>query len=248
MIELKDIVVKFGDFEALHNINVEVHEGEFFTFLGPSGCGKTTTLRTITGFIEPVSGTVSVKGVDITHVPIEKRNIGIVFQSYALFPSMTVYNNIAFGLKVQKLKKQEIDDKVRAIARKVDLSDEQLEKAVSQLSGGQQQRVALARMLAARPGILMLDEPFSALDALTKASIHRWYLEVMEQIELSTLFITHDIDEAILLSDRIYLLSGKPGHITAELNLHKESRPRGDFALTSQFLEYKKEILSLLQF
>ena len=128
MIELKDIVVKFGDFEALHNINVEVHEGEFFTFLGPSGCGKTTTLRTITGFIEPVSGTVSVKGVDITHVPIEKRNIGIVFQSYALFPSMTVYNNIAFGLKVQKLKKQEIDDKVRAIARKVDLSDEQLEK------------------------------------------------------------------------------------------------------------------------
>ena len=131
MIELKDIVVKFGDFEALHNINVEVREGEFFTFLGPSGCGKTTTLRTITGFIEPVSGTVSVKGVDITHVPIEKRNIGIVFQSYALFPSMTVYNNIAFGLKVQKLKKQEIDDKVRAIARKVDLSDEQLEKAAS---------------------------------------------------------------------------------------------------------------------
>ena len=104
MIELKDIVVKFGDFEALHNINVEVREGEFFTFLGPSGCGKTTTLRTITGFIEPVSGTVNVKGVDITHVPIEKRNIGIVFQSYALFPSMTVYNNIAFGLKVQKLK------------------------------------------------------------------------------------------------------------------------------------------------
>ena len=117
MIELKDIVVKFGDFEALHNINVEVREGEFFTFLGPSGCGKTTTLRTITGFIEPVSGTVSVKGADITHVPIEKRNIGIVFQSYALFPSMTVYNNIAFGLKVQKLKKQEIDDKVRAIAQ-----------------------------------------------------------------------------------------------------------------------------------
>ena len=151
MIELKDIVVKFGDFEALHNINVEVREGEFFTFLGPSGCGKTTTLRTITGFIEPVSGTVNVKGVDITHVPIEKRNIGIVFQSYALFPSMTVYNNIAFGLKVQKLKKQEIDDKVRAIARKVDLSDEQLEKAVSQLSGGQQQRVAIARALVTGP-------------------------------------------------------------------------------------------------
>ena len=106
MIELKDIVVKFGDFEALHNINVNVKEGEFFTFLGPSGCGKTTTLRTITGFIEPVSGTVSVNDQDITHVPIEKRNIGIVFQSYALFPTMTVYDNIAFGLKLKKLKRK----------------------------------------------------------------------------------------------------------------------------------------------
>ena len=128
MIELKDIVVKFGDFEALHNINVNVKEGEFFTFLGPSGCGKTTTLRTITGFIEPVSGTVSVNEQDITHVPIEKRNIGIVFQSYALFPTMTVYDNIAFGLKLKKLKKPEIDQKVREIARKVDLSDEQLKR------------------------------------------------------------------------------------------------------------------------
>ena len=147
MIELKDIVVKFGDFEALHNINVDVRDGEFFTFLGPSGCGKTTTLRTITGFIEPVSGTVNVDGRDITHVPIEQRNIGIVFQSYALFPTMTVYDNIAFGLKIQKLKKDAIDQKVHDIARKVDLSEEQLKKAVSQLSGGQQQRVAIARAL-----------------------------------------------------------------------------------------------------
>ena len=123
MIELKDIVVKFDDFEALHGINVEVREGEFFTFLGPSGCGKTTTLRTITGFIEPVQGTVNVDGKDITHVPIENRNIGIVFQSYALFPTMTVYDNIAFGLKVKKVKRAEIDQRVRYIARKVDLSD-----------------------------------------------------------------------------------------------------------------------------
>ena len=161
MIELKDIVVKFGDFEALHNINVDVKEGEFFTFLGPSGCGKTTTLRTITGFIEPVSGTVNVDGKDITHVPIEKRNIGIVFQSYALFPTMTVYDNIAFGLKLKKLKKDEIDKKVRDIARKVDLSDEQLKKAVGQLSGGQQQRVAIARALVTGPAIICMDEPLS---------------------------------------------------------------------------------------
>ena len=111
MIRLNDIVVKFGDFTALHSINVHVKEGEFFTFLGPSGCGKTTTLRTITGFIEPAEGSVVVKGRDITRVPIEDRNIGIVFQSYALFPTMTVYDNIAFGLKVKKAKKDEIDRK-----------------------------------------------------------------------------------------------------------------------------------------
>ena len=177
MIELKDIVVKFGDFEALHNINVNVKEGEFFTFLGPSGCGKTTTLRTITGFIEPVSGTVSVNEQDITHVPIEKRNIGIVFQSYALFPTMTVYDNIAFGLKLKKLKKPEIDQKVREIARKVDLSDEQLKKAVSQLSGGQQQRVAIARALVTGPSIICMDEPLSNLDAKLRVQLRNGYIE-----------------------------------------------------------------------
>ena len=154
MIRLNDIVVKFGDFTALHSISVHVKEGEFFTFLGPSGCGKTTTLRTLTGFIEPVSGSVVVKGKDITHVPIEERSIGIVFQSYALFPTMTVYDNIAFGLKLKKLKKPEVDRRVREIARKVDLSDEQLAKAVSQLSGGQQQRVAIARALVTGPAII----------------------------------------------------------------------------------------------
>ena len=118
------------------NIHVEVKEGEFFTFLGPSGCGK-TTLRTLTGFIDPVEGAVNVNGEDISHVPIEKRNIGILFQSYALFPTMTVYDNIAFGLNVKKLKKQEIDETVRAIAKKVELSDGQLKKAVFQLFGGQ---------------------------------------------------------------------------------------------------------------
>ena len=203
MIELKDIVVKFGDFEALHNINVEVREGEFFPFLGPSGCGKTTTLRTVTGFIEPVSGTVSVKGVDITHVPIEKRNIGIVFQSYALFPSMTVYNNIAFGLKVQKLKKQEIDDKVRAIARKVDLSDEQLEKAVSQLSGGQQQRVAIARALVTGPAIICMDEPLSNLDAKLRVQLRNELKKMQRDFGITTIYVTHDQEEALTLSDRI---------------------------------------------
>ena len=203
MIELKDIIVKFGDFEALHNINVDVQEGEFFTFLGPSGCGKTTTLRTITGFIEPVSGTVSVNGRDITRVPIEKRNIGIVFQSYALFPSMTVYDNIAFGLKIQKLSKTEIDQKVRDIARKVDLSDEQLKKAVSQLSGGQQQRVAIARALVTGPSIICMDEPLSNLDAKLRVQLRNELKKMQRDFGITTIYVTHDQEEALTLSDRI---------------------------------------------
>ena len=203
MIELKNIVVKFGDFEALHNINVDVKKGEFFTFLGPSGCGKTTTLRTITGFIEPVEGTVSVDGRDITHVPIEKRNIGIVFQSYALFPTMTVYDNIAFGLKIQKLGRAEIDKKVRDITKKVDLSDEQLKKAVSQLSGGQQQRVAIARALVTGPAIICMDEPLSNLDAKLRVQLRNELKKMQRDFGITTIYVTHDQEEALTLSDRI---------------------------------------------
>ena len=203
MIKLNDIVVKFGDFTALHNINVHVKEGEFFTFLGPSGCGKTTTLRTITGFIEPVSGSVVVKDRDITHVPIEDRNIGIVFQSYALFPTMTVYDNIAFGLKIKKMKKAEIDRKVREIAQKVDLSDEQLKKAVSQLSGGQQQRVAIARALVTNPAIICMDEPLSNLDAKLRVQLRNELKKMQKDFGITTIYVTHDQEEALTLSDRI---------------------------------------------
>ena len=203
MIKLNDIVVRFGDFTALHDINVHVKEGEFFTFLGPSGCGKTTTLRTITGFIEPVSGTVVVKDRDITHVPIEDRNIGIVFQSYALFPTMTVYDNIAFGLKIKKMKKDEIDRKVREIAKKVDLSDEQLKKAVSQLSGGQQQRVAIARALVTGPAIICMDEPLSNLDAKLRVQLRNELKKMQKDFGITTIYVTHDQEEALTLSDRI---------------------------------------------
>lgn len=203
MIQLENIVVRFGDFEALHNIQVNVKEGEFFTFLGPSGCGKTTTLRTITGFIEPVSGTVSVKGKDITHVPIEQRNIGIVFQSYALFPTMTVYDNIDFGLKIKKMKKAERDQRVREIAKKVDLSDDQLMKAVSQLSGGQQQRVAIARALVTGPAIICMDEPLSNLDAKLRVQLRNELKRMQQEFGITTIYVTHDQEEALTLSDRI---------------------------------------------
>ena len=203
MIRLNDIVVKFGDFTALHGISVHVKEGEFFTFLGPSGCGKTTTLRTLTGFIEPVEGSIVVGGKDITHVPIEDRNIGIVFQSYALFPTMTVYDNIAFGLKIKKMKKAEIDKRVREIAKKVDLSDEQLRKAVSQLSGGQQQRVAIARALVTGPAIICMDEPLSNLDAKLRVQLRNELKKMQKDFGITTIYVTHDQEEALTLSDRI---------------------------------------------
>ena len=203
MIRLNDIEVRFGDFTALKDINIHVEEGQFYTFLGPSGCGKTTTLRTITGFIEPVSGSVKMQGNDITHVPIEKRNIGIVFQSYALFPTMTVRDNIAFGLKLKKLSKEEIQQKVDAIARKVDLSDEQLAKAVSQLSGGQQQRVAIARALVMEPAIICMDEPLSNLDAKLRVQLRNELKAMQREFGITTIYVTHDQEEALTLSDRI---------------------------------------------
>jgi iron(III) transport system ATP-binding protein len=203
MIRLEDITVKFDEFTALNKINVHVVEGEFFTFLGPSGCGKTTTLRTIAGFIQPVSGRVFVRDKDITHVPIEERNIGIVFQSYALFPTMTVRDNIAFGLKVKKLNKPEIESKVAEIARKVDLSPEQLGKAVSQLSGGQQQRVAIARALVTEPAIICMDEPLSNLDAKLRVQLRNELKSMQKNFGITTIYVTHDQEEALTLSDRI---------------------------------------------
>ena len=130
MVKFENVEIKYGDFVAMNNLNLEIQEGEFFTFLGPSGCGKTTSLRTLVGFITPSKGKVIVDGKDITNLPVEKRNIGMVFQSYALFPTMTVYDNIAFGMKVQKLQKAEIDKKVHDIAKKIKITDEQLKKNV----------------------------------------------------------------------------------------------------------------------
>ena len=203
MIQLKDIGVRFGDFQALKDINIHVKEGEFFTFLGPSGCGKTTTLRTVTGFIDPVEGTVVVKGQDITHVPVEKRNIGMVFQNYALFPTMTVYENIAFGLRVKKMDKAEIDKLVREMGAKVELTEQQLMRKVGELSGGQQQRVAIARALVTKPAIMCLDEPLSNLDAKLRVQLRNELKELQAKFGITTIYVTHDQEEALTLSDQI---------------------------------------------
>lgn len=203
MITFKDITVKFDDFTAIKNINFEVKEGEFFTFLGPSGCGKTTTLRTLVGLTRPSSGKIYLNNDDITHLPTEKRGIKMVFQSYALFPTMTVFENIAFGPKVNKESKNTIKQKVYEIAEKVDLTVEQLNKKVSELSGGQQQRVSIARALVNQPKILVLDEPLSNLDAKLRVQLRNELKSLQKNFGITTIYVTHDQEEALTLSNRI---------------------------------------------
>ena len=203
MIEFKNIQIKYGDFTAIDNLNLTVGDGEFFTFLGPSGCGKTTTLRALVGFLTPSAGQILVDGTDFVKVPVEKRGIGMVFQSYALFPTMTVYENLAFGLKVKKMSAAEIDKKVRDVAKIIAIKDEQLVRNVSELSGGQQQRVALARAIVLEPKILILDEPLSNLDAKLRISLRGELKRLQKNLGITTLYVTHDQEEALMLSDKI---------------------------------------------
>ena len=203
MIEFKNIQIKYGDFTAIDNLNLTVGDGEFFTFLGPSGCGKTTTLRALVGFLTPSAGQILVDGTDFVKVPVEKRGIGMVFQSYALFPTMTVYENLAFGLKVKRMSAAEIDKKVRDVAKIIAIKDEQLVRNVSELSGGQQQRVALARAIVLEPKILCLDEPLSNLDAKLRISLRGELKRLQKNLGITTLYVTHDQEEALMLSDKI---------------------------------------------
>ena len=203
MIKFENVQISYGDFVAVDDLNLEIKEGEFFTFLGPSGCGKSTTLRTLVGFIDPSKGSIFVDEKDITRLAPEKREIGIVFQSYALFPTMTVYDNIAYGLKIKKMPKSEIDAKVNEIAQKIKISDKQLQRNVSELSGGQQQRVALARALVLEPKILCLDEPLSNLDAKLRVDLRLELKRLQRDLGITTLYVTHDQEEALTLSDRI---------------------------------------------
>ena len=203
MIKFDNIQIKYGDFIAIDNLNLDIKEGEFFTFLGPSGCGKSTTLRALVGFLDPSSGSIEVNGTDVTHLEPEKRGIGIVFQSYALFPTMTVFDNIAFGLKVKKVAPDVIKAKVSAVAAKIKISDQQLQRNVSELSGGQQQRVALARALVLEPKILCLDEPLSNLDAKLRVDLRKELKRLQKELGITTLYVTHDQEEALTLSDRI---------------------------------------------
>ncbi|MFJ7859401.1 ABC transporter ATP-binding protein [Peribacillus sp. NPDC097206] len=201
-IKIENVQKAFGKTIAVDQLNLEIKDGEFFTFLGPSGCGKTTTLRMIAGFYYPTKGVVRFGDKDMTRVPPEKRNTGMVFQNYALFPHMTVFENAAFGLRVRKIPGAELKKRVQDVLQKVRL-DKYSDRQVSQLSGGQQQRVALARALVIEPEILLLDEPLSNLDAKLRDEMRSEILRLQREYKITTIYVTHDQAEALSMSDRI---------------------------------------------
>lgn len=241
-LEVKNVSKSFDGKRVLQDVSVELKSGELVCLLGVSGGGKTTLFNIISGLIKPDGGKVLLDGEDITGTP---GRISYMLQKDLLQPYKTIEDNVALPLIIKGVKKKEARRMVSPTFARFGLEGEQ-KKYPEELSGGMRQRAALLRTYMFSQDVALLDEPFSALDTITKSSMHRWYLDVMEKIKLSTLFITHDIDEAILLSDRIYLLSGTPGKITAEIVVEEKRPRREDFNLTDKFLEYKRKILSLL--
>ncbi|WP_299352023.1 putative 2-aminoethylphosphonate ABC transporter ATP-binding protein [uncultured Shimia sp.] len=205
-LDLRALTKRFRSFTALSEISLTVDEGEFLCFVGPSGCGKTTLLRLIAGLETPDAGHVQQQGRNVTALPPAERNYGIVFQSYALFPNLTVARNVAYGLEGKGLSRAEISDRVTEMLALVGLPD-QADKYPAQISGGQQQRVALARALAPEPGLLLLDEPLSALDAKERERLRREIREVQSRLGLTTVMVTHDQDEALQMADRIVVMN-----------------------------------------
>jgi putative spermidine/putrescine transport system ATP-binding protein len=219
-LELTNVHKSFGSFNAVDNFNLQVQRGEFISFLGPSGCGKTTTLRMIAGFEKPSSGTIKINQADVTHKPPNQRNVGMVFQSYALFPNMTVAGNIGFGLKIAKKSAADIKKRVEEMLALIHLPALG-DRYPYQLSGGQQQRVALARALAIQPQVLLLDEPLSALDAKIRVELRSEIRRIQQELGITTIYVTHDQEEALSLSDRIVVMSaGKMEQVGAPFEIY----------------------------
>jgi len=240
---LKNISKHFGSLVAVQNVNLVIEPGEFICFLGPSGCGKTTLLRIITGFEQQTSGDVISDGNVINDVIPQKRDFGIVFQSYALFPNMTVHQNIAFGLKMRKMPSSLIDERVAEILQLVGLSEWSTHYP-SQLSGGQQQRVALGRAIAIKPNVLLLDEPLSALDAKIRIRLRIVIKKLQEELGITMIYVTHDQEEALALADRVAVMrDGEIRQIGTPWEIYKEPKTSfiAEFVGTSNFIAGKKK-------
>lgn len=242
-LEVINVSKSFDGNQVLKDISIELNKGELVCLLGVSGGGKTTLFNIISGLLSPDNGKILLDGKDVTSCP---GHVSYMLQKDLLLPYRTIEDNVALPLLLKGMKKREARMKISPMFSQFGLEGTQ-KKYPSQLSGGMRQRAALFRTYMFSKDVALLDEPFSALDTITKSSMHKWYLGIMEQIRLSTLFITHDIDEAILISDRIYLLSGSPGEIRGEIIIREPKPRRDDFNLTEEFLEYKRRILSLLK-
>ena len=205
-LQIKDMTKRYDNGDGVEHINLEIYEGEIVTFLGPSGCGKTTILRTIGGFLDVTSGDILVDGQSIVGLPPEKRPTAMVFQSYNLWPHMTIYENLAFGLQLRKVPKATIDKEIKDILKLVSMSGSE-KKYPSQLSGGQQQRIAIARSLLLKPSLLLLDEPFSALDAKIRQQMREELKKIQSDLGITVIFVTHDQEEAMALSHRIVVMN-----------------------------------------
>ena len=222
IVELKDIAVAFDGEQVLNGFNLSIQDGEFITLLGPSGCGKTTTLRLIAGFLEPDQGDVMFEGKRINGVPAYKRQVNTIFQRYALFPHLNVYENIAFGLRIKKRPEAEVREKVAEMLALVNLTG--LEKRhIDTLSGGQQQRVAIARAIANRPKVLLLDEPLAALDLKLRKDMQKELKKIQQQLGITFVFVTHDQEEALTMSDRVVVMdNGKIQQVGAPQDIYNE--------------------------
>ena len=224
IVELKNISVSFDGEQILSDLNLSIEDKEFITLLGPSGCGKTTTLRIIAGFVEPDEGEIFFDGKKINGVPAYMRQVNTIFQRYALFPHLNVYENIAFGLRVKKMKESEIDAKVREMLNLVNLSGLEKRK-IDTLSGGQQQRVAIARAIANNPKVLLLDEPLAALDLKLRKDMQTELKRIQQQLGITFIFVTHDQEEALSMSDRVVVMdNGKIQQVGTPQDIYNEPK------------------------
>ncbi len=242
ILKAEKICKSFDDNHVLNDVTITLNQGEIVSLLGVSGSGKTTLFNILSGIYKPDNGQVFLHGEDITGCP---GKISYMLQKDLLLPYKKIIDNVSLPLVLSGIKKKEARLKAKEHFAEFGINGTE-NKYPAELSGGMRQRAALLRTYLASDGVALLDEPFSALDTITKGIIHKWYLDVMKKINLSTVFITHDIDEAILLSDRIYILSGKPGTITDEIVIDVPKPRKDDFNLSDEFLQYKRKIVNSL--